>query len=63
MILFFRRQPGTEFDSSYKRGKPAKFKPSQVVSGWTEALQLMRAGDKWELTIPPELVRRQHVVG
>jgi len=46
---------GTEFDSSYARGKPATFAPNQVIKGWTEALQLMKAGDKWELTIPPEL--------
>jgi|EP00900_Chrysochromulina_parva_P013946 peptidylprolyl isomerase len=46
---------GNEFDSSIKRGKPATFKPSQVIKGWTEALQLMRPGDKWELTIPSNL--------
>ena len=46
---------GTEFDSSYKRGKPASFPVNRVIPGWTEALQLMREGDKWELTIPPEL--------
>ena len=46
---------GTEFDSSYKRGKPATFAPNQVIKGWTEAMQLMKEGDKWELTIPSEL--------
>ena len=46
---------GTEFDSSYKRGKPAVFAPRQVIKGWTEAMQLMRPGDKWELYIPSEL--------
>lgn len=46
---------GTEFDSSYKRGEPASFPVNRVIAGWTEALQLMREGDKWELTIPPEL--------
>merc|ERR1712124_182583 len=46
---------GTEFDSSYKRGSPATFAPNQVVKGWTEALQLMRAGDKWKLYLPSEL--------
>jgi peptidylprolyl isomerase len=46
---------GTIFDSSVRRGQPATFKPSQVIPGWTEALQLMKEGDKWELTIPSEL--------
>lgn len=46
---------GTEFDSSIARGKPAEFKVNQVISGWTEALQKMKVGDKWELTIPPAL--------
>ena len=46
---------GTEFDSSYKRGQTAKFPVSQVIKGWTEALQLMPVGSKWELYIPPAL--------
>jgi len=46
---------GTVFDSSVRRGKPATFAPNQVIKGWTEALQLMRPGDKWSLTIPSEL--------
>jgi FKBP-type peptidyl-prolyl cis-trans isomerase FklB len=46
---------GTEFDSSYKRGKPATFAVGQVIKGWTEALQLMPVGSKWELYIPPNL--------
>jgi len=46
---------GKEFDSSYKRGKPTTFAPNQVIRGWTEAMQLMREGDQWELTIPSEL--------
>ncbi|CAM9201921.1 unnamed protein product [Heterosigma akashiwo] len=46
---------GTEFDSSYKRGQPSRFAPNQVIKGWTEAMQLMNVGDKWELTIPSEL--------
>jgi len=46
---------GTEFDSSYKRGEPTTFAPNQVIGGWTEAMQLMVQGDKWELYIPFEL--------
>lgn len=46
---------GTEFDSSYKRGKPTTFAPNQVIKGWTEAMQLMVEGDKWEMYIPMEL--------
>jgi FKBP-type peptidyl-prolyl cis-trans isomerase FklB len=46
---------GTEFDSSYNRGQPAVFGVSQVVKGWTEALQLMPVGSKWQLFIPAEL--------
>lgn len=46
---------GTEFDSSYKRNQPATFPVSGVISGWTEALQLMKEGDKWQLFIPSDL--------
>ena len=46
---------GTEFDSSYKRGKPATFPVNGVIKGWTEALQLMKEGATWKLTIPPDL--------
>jgi FKBP-type peptidyl-prolyl cis-trans isomerase FklB len=46
---------GTEFDSSYKRGEPATFPVSGVIKGWTEALQLMPVGSKWQLVIPSEL--------
>ena len=45
----------TEFDSSYKRGQPATFPVSGVIKGWTEALQLMSVGSKWELFIPSDL--------
>jgi FKBP-type peptidyl-prolyl cis-trans isomerase len=46
---------GTEFDSSYKRGQAATFPVGQVIKGWTEALQLMPVGSKWQLFIPPDL--------
>jgi FKBP-type peptidyl-prolyl cis-trans isomerase FklB len=46
---------GTEFDSSYKRGKPSIFQINKVIKGWTEALQLMKRGDHWQLFIPAEL--------
>ena len=46
---------GTEFDSSYKRGQPATFSVGKVIKGWTEALQLMPVGSKWQLFIPAEL--------
>jgi len=46
---------GKEFDSSYKRGQPATFPVSGVIKGWTEALQLMPVGSKWQLFIPSDL--------
>lgn len=46
---------GSVFDSSVDRGEPATFGLSQVIGGWTEALQLMKVGDKWRLFIPPDL--------
>jgi FKBP-type peptidyl-prolyl cis-trans isomerase FklB len=46
---------GTEFDSSYKRGQPATFPVGQVIKGWTEALQLMPVGSKWQLFVPADL--------
>jgi FKBP-type peptidyl-prolyl cis-trans isomerase FklB len=46
---------GTEFDSSYKRGQPATFPVNGVIRGWTEALQMMKPGAKWQLFIPSEL--------
>ena len=46
---------GKEFDSSYKRGQPASFPVTGVIRGWTEALQLMPVGSKWQLFIPAQL--------
>ncbi|MEO6833135.1 MAG: FKBP-type peptidyl-prolyl cis-trans isomerase, partial [Chitinophagaceae bacterium] len=46
---------GNVFDSSYKRGQPATFGVNQVITGWTEALQMMPVGSKWRLFIPSEL--------
>jgi FKBP-type peptidyl-prolyl cis-trans isomerase FklB len=46
---------GTEFDSSYKRGQPASFPVGGVIKGWTEALQLMPVGSKWQLFLPADL--------
>ncbi len=46
---------GTEFDSSYNRAEPATVKVTGVIRGWTEALQLMKTGSKWQLFVPAEL--------
>lgn len=46
---------GKVFDSSVKRGTPASFPLNRVISGWTEALQLMPVGSKWKLFLPPNL--------
>jgi len=51
---------GTKFDSSYDRGSPATFEPQQVIKGWTEVMQKMVEGDKWELYIPSELAYGDH---
>jgi FKBP-type peptidyl-prolyl cis-trans isomerase len=54
---------GTEFDSSYKRGQPATFPVSGVIKGWTEALQLMPVGSKWQLFIPAQLAYGERGAG
>jgi len=46
---------GTEFDSSYTRGKPASLQTDGVIKGWTEALQMMKAGSRWKIFVPPDL--------
>ncbi len=53
----------TEFDSSYKRGQPATLRVSGVIKGWTEALQLMPVGSKWQLFVPAELAYGQRAPG
>ncbi|TAN41989.1 MAG: FKBP-type peptidyl-prolyl cis-trans isomerase [Nitrospirae bacterium] len=54
---------GTEFDSSYRRGKPAEFPVNGVIAGWTEALQLMKPGAKWQLFIPSKLAYGEQGAG
>ena len=55
---------GVEFDSSHKRGAtPAKFRPSDVIAGWKEALRMMKEGEKWELVLPPDLAYGKRKVG
>lgn len=46
---------GKVFDSSMDRGSPASFAPSQVIKGWTEALQYMSEGEQWQVILPPQL--------
>ena len=53
----------TEFDSSYKRGQPATFPVTGVIKGWTEALQLMPVGSKWQLFVPSELAYGERGAG
>lgn len=54
---------GKEFDSSYKRGQPATFPVSGVIKGWTEALQLMPVGSKWQLFVPSNLAYGERGAG
>jgi len=54
---------GTEFDSSHRRGQPATFRVDRVIPGWTQALQLMNPGAKWQLFIPPTLAYGERSTG
>jgi len=54
---------GAEFDSSYRRGKPATFPANRVIPGWTEVLQLMEEGAKWEVFIPSKLAYGEQGAG
>ncbi|MFO0752095.1 MAG: FKBP-type peptidyl-prolyl cis-trans isomerase [Thermodesulfovibrionales bacterium] len=54
---------GTEFDSSQKRGQPASFPVNGVIPGWTEALQMMKTGSKWQLFIPSNLAYGERGAG
>jgi FKBP-type peptidyl-prolyl cis-trans isomerase FklB len=54
---------GQVFDSSYQRGEPTVFPVNRVIQGWSEALQLMKAGDKWQLFIPSYLAYGEHGFG
>ena len=54
---------GTQFDSSYDRGQPATFPVGGVIPGWTEALQMMKPGAKWQLFIPAELAYGERGAG
>jgi FKBP-type peptidyl-prolyl cis-trans isomerase FklB len=54
---------GNEFDSSYKRGQTAVFPVNGVIAGWTEALRLMKVGDKWQIFVPPELAYGERGAG
>jgi FKBP-type peptidyl-prolyl cis-trans isomerase FklB len=54
---------GTEFDNSYKRGQPLTFPINSVIPGWSEALQLMKEGSKWQIFIPPALAYGERGMG
>ena len=54
---------GAEFDSSYRRNEPMTLRVNAIIPGWTEALQLMKEGSKWQLFVPPELAYGEQGAG
>jgi FKBP-type peptidyl-prolyl cis-trans isomerase FklB len=54
---------GEEFDSSYSKGEPQTFQVDGVIRGWTEALQMMKVGSKWQIFVPPILAYHQRGLG
>ena len=54
---------GTEFASSHQRNEPATFPVKGVMPGWTQALQMMKEGSKWQLFVPPELAYGEQGAG
>jgi len=54
---------GKEFDSSYARGEPMTTKTDGVIKGWTEALQMMKEGSKWQIFVPPQLAYGRNGLG
>ena len=60
---YIKSPKGETFDSSYARGQPTTFAPRQVIAAWTEAMQKMKVGSKWELVCPPEIAYGGRAMG